>query len=123
MIDFKNLRYDPKVIIAKYEKSESLMKMNEELESKVKESENVLEYLRKRVDEEKAKLKDYESFNCLLKDGLSSEDILNAVRAFKDDFPEWEGNELIIDDCTYPSLMEAKWKLQRQIEAQTDSTF
>jgi Bacterial regulatory proteins, luxR family. len=125
LIDFKNLGYDPKVIVAKYEESESLIKMNEKLKAKLQESEKALESYRSKLDEEQARWKDYgnsfEIYNSLVKDGLSAEDIFMAVHVLKNDFPKRDVHQLIQDIRTYGSIAAARWKLQRGYEAETES--
>jgi transcriptional regulator with XRE-family HTH domain len=125
MIDFKRLGYDPKAIVAKYEASESLTKMNEKLEAKLQQSESILESYRSKEAELEAKWKDYgnafEKFNGLVKDGLSSEDIFMAVHVIKNDFPKRDIHQLIEDIRTYGSVAAARWKLQRGYEAETQS--
>jgi hypothetical protein len=125
MIDLKNLGYDPKVIVAKHEESESLTKINKKLEAKLQESENALVSYRSKLDEVQARWKDYgnafEEFNSLVKDGLSAEDIFMAVHVLKNDFPKRVVHQLIQDIRTYGSIAAARWKLQRGYEAETES--
>ena len=124
LIDFKKLGYDPKAIFAKYEKSESLTKMNEKLEVKLQESEKALESYRGKLDEIEARFKDYgetlEIINSLVKDGLSNEDIFMAVHVLKNDFQKGDIHQLIQDIHTYGSIAAARWKLQREYEAETN---
>jgi hypothetical protein len=125
MIDFKNLGYDPKLIVSKYEKSESLTKMNEKLEAKLQESEKALESYRNKLDEVEATWKDYGNafkiYNGLVKDGLTDEDIFMAVHVLKNDFPKRDREQLLQDIRTYGSIAAARWKIQRGYEAETES--
>jgi antirestriction protein len=125
MIDFKSLGYDPKVIVSKYEKSESLTKMNEKKEAKLQQSEKILESYRSKLNEVEARCKDYENafkvFNSLVKDGLSNEDIFMAVHVLKNDFRKMDREQLLQDIRTYGSIAAARWKLQRVYEAETES--
>src|SRR5437867_406871 len=125
MIDFKSLGYDPKVIVSKYEKSESLTIMNEKKEAKLQQSEKILESYRSKLNEVEARSKDYENafeiFNSLVKDGLSNEDIFMAVHILKNDFRKMDREQLLQDIRTYGSIAAARWKLQRGYEAETKS--
>ena len=125
MIDFKNLGYDPKVIVSKYEKSESLTIMNEKKEAKLQQSEKALESYRSKLNEVEAGCKDYDNafeiFNSLVKDGLSNEDIFMAVHVLKNDFRKMDREQLLQDIRTYGSIAAARWKLQRGYEAETKS--
>ena len=123
MIGIKNLRYDPKAIVAAYDKSESLTKENEKAEIRLRESEKMLESYKRKLDEEKARWTDnynaFEEFKRLKRDGLSSEDIFLVVHVLKNDFPKRDVHQLITDISTYGSIAAAKWKQQRQNEAET----
>jgi hypothetical protein len=125
MIDFKNLGYDPKVIVAKYEKSESLTKMNQKLEAKLQQSEKALESYRSKLNEVEDRFKDYDNafeiFNSLVKDGLSGDDIFMAVHVLKNDFLKMDREQLLQDIRMYGSIAAARWKLQRGYEAETES--
>jgi hypothetical protein len=125
MIDFKNLGYDPKVIVAKYEKSESLTKMNQKLEAKLQQSEKALESYRSKLNEIEDRFKDYDNafeiFNSLVKDGLSGDDIFMAVHVLKNDFLKMDREQLLQDIRMYGSIAAARWKLQRGYEAETES--
>jgi hypothetical protein len=125
MIDFKNLGYDPKVIVAKYEKSESLTKMNQKLEAKLQQSEKALESYRSKLNEIEDRFKDYDNafeiFNSLVKDGLSGDDIFMAVHVLKNDFLKMDREQLLQDIRRYGSIAAARWKLQRGYEAETES--
>ena len=125
MIDFKNLGYDSKVIVSKYEKSESLTIMNEKKEAKLQQSEKALESYRSKLNEVEARCKDYENafeiFNSLVKDGLSNEDIFMAAHVLKNDFRKMDREQLLQDIRTYGSIAAARWKLQRGYEAETES--
>lgn len=123
MIGIKNLGYDPKAIVAAYDKSESLTKENEKAEIRLRESEKILESYKRKLDEEKARWADnynaFEEFKRLKRDGLSSEDIFLVVHVLKNDFPKRDVHQLITDISTYGSIAAAKWKQQRQNEAET----
>jgi DNA-binding Lrp family transcriptional regulator len=125
MVDFKNLGYDPKAIVAKYEESESLTKMNKKIEAKLQESEKALESYRRKLDEVEARWKDYgnafEIFSSLVKDGLSAEDIFMAAHILKNDFLKMDREQLLQDIRTYGSIAAARRKLQRGYEAETES--
>lgn len=59
MIDIRNLGYDPKIIVSKYEEFESLVKanekLNEKLKAKLQELEEVMQHYRRKSDEEEVR--------------------------------------------------------------------
>ncbi|HVE36655.1 MAG TPA: hypothetical protein VNA18_00510 [Nitrososphaeraceae archaeon] len=120
MIDFKNLGYDPKIIVSTYEEFESLVKANEKLKEKLRESEKLLQHYRRKSDEEEARWKDYgnafEIFTRLIKDGLHVEDIFMVGYIINNDFPQGQIKQLIEDIRTYGSISAAKEKLKREYE-------
>ena len=124
LIDIKSMGYDPKVIVSKYEKFESLTKAIEKLEKKLGESTAVLQRLRHKSDEENARWKDYDNafeiFNRLVKDGLKEEDILMAAHVLKNDFPQNEIKQLIEDIRTYGNVATAISILRREYEGNTE---
>lgn len=123
MIGIKNLGYDPKAIVAAYDKSESLIKENEKAETKLQEAEKMLESYRVKLQEQKTSWGDnyaaLEMFKSLLKDGIGSEDILMAIHVLKNDFTKKDIDQLIKEIGTYGSIAAARSKLQRQYEAET----
>lgn len=125
MIDIRNLGYDPKNIVSKYEKFESLIKASEKLEAKLRESEEALQHYRHKLDEEEIRWKDhgnaFEIFTRLIKDGLKVEDIFMVVHVLKNDFPKSEIKPLTEDIRTYGNIAAAKWKLKREHDADTES--
>jgi transposase len=127
MIEFKKLGYDPKVIVSKYEEFESLTKANEELEAKLKDSEQLLQHYRRKSAEKEAKWKDrgiaFEIFARLIKNGLKEEDIFMAVNVLKNDFPQSEIKPLLDDIRTYGNIAAAKSKLKREYEEENEALF
>ena len=124
MIDFKNLNYDPKDILSKYERIESLTKAIEKLNLEFQSSEKTLESFRRKQKEEESKWKDYynafEIFTSLVNDGLRPEDIFKCVHILKKDFPERAVPQLIEDILTYGSLAGALSKLKREYDAKIE---
>ncbi|MDW0209176.1 MAG: hypothetical protein QOC42_05185 [Nitrososphaeraceae archaeon] len=124
MIDFKNLNYDPKDILSKYERIESLTKAIEKLNLEFQSSEKTLESFRRKQKEEESKWKDYynafEIFTSLVNDGLRPEDIFKRVHILKKDFPERAVPQLIEDILTYGSLAGALSKLKREYDAKIE---
>lgn len=124
MIDIKKLGYDPKMIVSKYEKFESLTKANEKLEAKSQELEEGLRLYTSKSDEEKLRWKDHgnaiEILSRLIRDGLKDEDIFMVAHVLKNDFPQSEIKQLIEDIHTYGNIAAAKLKLKREYEAETE---
>ena len=124
MIDFKNLNYDAKDIVSKYEKMESLTRANEKLEEKLHRSEKILESYRRMQKEAEANWKDdynaFQMFSSLIKDGLRKEDIFNVIHILHKDFPESAIPQLIDDVKTYGSLAASTWKSQREYDAENE---
>jgi hypothetical protein len=124
MIDIKKMGKDPKIIVSKYEEFESLVKANEKLKAKFRESERILRYYRHKSDEEEARWNDhgnaFEIFTRLIKDGLKAEDIFMVVHVLKNDFPQSKIKQLTEDIRTYGNIAAAKWKLKREYEAETE---
>ena len=124
MIDFKNLNYDPKDILSKYERIESLTKAIEKLNLEFQSSEKTLESFRRKQKEEESKWKDYDNafeiFTNLVKDGLRPEDIFICVHILKKDFPERAVSQLIEDILTYGSLAGALSRLKREYDAKIE---
>ena len=124
LADMKEMGYDPKIIVSKYEEFESLAKANEELKAKLRESERMLQHYKHKLDEEKARWKDhgnaFENFTRLIKDGLKDEDIFMAVNVLKNDFPQSGIEQLLEDIRTYGNITAAKWKLKREYEAESE---
>jgi hypothetical protein len=122
---FKEMGYDPKVIVAAYNKSESLKKENKRAEARLQESEKMLESYRKKLDEEKARWGDYyndfEMFRRLVRDGLTSEVIFRAVHVLENDFTKSDIDQIIEDMRTYGNVAAARRKLQRQYETEAES--
>lgn len=122
MIGIKNLWYDPKAIVAAYNQSESLIKENETAGTRLHESEKILESYERKLEEQKARWADdydaLEMFKRLKRDGLSSENIFMAVHVLKNDFTKKDIAQLMQDIRTYGSIAAARWKLQRQYEAE-----
>ena len=120
MMDIKNLGYDPKVIISKYDNMLSLTSANEKLEAKLQKSEKIFEAYRRREEEEKARWKDnynaFKIFEGLVKDGLKPEDIFTLVHIIKNDFPQDAISQIKEDINTYGSLSASAWRLKRQDE-------
>lgn len=124
MIDIKKLGYDPKMIVSKYEKFESLTKANEKLEAKLQELEEGLRLYRSKSDEEEHRWKDngnaIQILSRLIRDGLKDEDIFLVAHVLKNDFPQSEIKQLIEDIRTYGNIAAAKLKLKREYEAETE---
>lgn len=124
MIDIKNLGYDPKIIVSKYEDFDSLVKANQKLKEKYLEAESMLQNYKHKLDEEEARWKDranaLEIFTRLIKDGLKAEDIFMVVNVLKNDFPESGIKQLIEDIRTYGNIAAAKWKSKREYEAESE---
>lgn len=124
MIDFKNLNYDPKDILSKYERIESLTKTIEKLNLEFQRLEKTLESFRRKQKEEESKWKDYDNaieiFTSLVKDGLRPEDIFKCVHILKKDFPERAVSQLIEDILTYGSLAGALSRLKREYDAKIE---
>lgn len=124
MIDIKKLGYDPKIIVSKYEEFESLVKANQKLKEKYLEAEGMLRHYKHKLHEEKARWKDrdkaFEIFTRLIKDGLKAEDIFMAVNVLKNDFPQSGIKQLIEDIRTYGNIAAAKWKSEREYEAESE---
>jgi hypothetical protein len=125
MIDFKNLNYDPKEIISKYENMISLTRAIEKLGPKLQKSEEFLESNIRKKDEEEAKWKDHynaiEIFTDLVKNGLRGEDIFRVINIINKDFPEKTISQIVEDIRTYGSLSAAVWRLERKYDAITES--
>ena len=124
MIDIKKMGKDPKIIVSKYEEFESLVKANEELKAKLRESETILKHYRRKSDEEEARWRDhgnaFEIFTRLIKDGLKVEDIFMVVNVLKNDYPQSGIEQLIEDIRTYGNITAAKWKSKREYEAESE---
>jgi uncharacterized protein (DUF1697 family) len=127
LADMKEMGYDPKIIVSKYEDFESLVKANQKLKEKNLEAEEMLRNYKHKLDEEKASLKDrgnsFEIFTRLIKDGLKDEDIFMAVNILKNDYPQSGIEQLIEDIRTYGNISAAKWKLKREYEEESGSEF
>jgi hypothetical protein len=125
--DFKDLNYDPKDIISKYENMLSLKRTNEKLQAKLRRSEEILEsYIRKQRKAEikwKDKEKAFGIFTNLINAGLKQEDIFNITCILHKDFSEDTISELIKDISTYGSISAATWRLVRQHEAQIEPIY
>ena len=123
-IDMKELGFDPKIIVSKYEEFESLAKANQKLKEKYLEAEEMLRHYKHKLDEEEARWKDrgdaFEIFTRLIKDGLKDEDIFMAVNVLKNDFPQSGTKQLIEDIRTYGNIAAAKWKSKREYEAESE---
>jgi DNA-binding XRE family transcriptional regulator len=121
--DFKDLGYETKEIISKYENMNWLTRANEKLEAKLQKSEKVLSYKRKK-DEEEAKWNDrynaIEIFTDLVKNGLRGEDIFNVINIINKDFPGKTISQIVEDIRTYGSLSAAVWRLERKYDAITE---
>ena len=61
MINFKKQGYDTRAIVSLFGKSENLVGLNEEFETKLQEMETVLESYRRRKNEEESRWKDYDN--------------------------------------------------------------
>ena len=124
LIDIKKMGKDPKIIVSKYEEFESLVKANEKLKAKFRESERILRHYRRKSDEEEARWNDYgnafEILTRLTKDGLKAEDIFMVVHVLKNDFPQSKIKQLTEDIRTYGNIAAAKLKLKREYEAETE---
>lgn len=120
LIDMKNMGYDPKVIVSKYERFRSLTKANEILESKLQQKEKTLQDYSRKSDEEEARWKDYgnafESFSRLRKAGLKEKDIFTAVEILKNDYTQGEIHQLLEDIRIYGSVSAARSKLERELQ-------
>ena len=127
LIDIKELGYDPKIIVSKYDESESLTKTNQKLKEKNLEAEGMLRHYKHKLDEEEARWKDhgnaFEIFTRLIKDGLEAEYIFMAVHVLKNDFPQTGIEQLIEDIRTYGNITAALGKLKREYQAKTGSPF
>ena len=124
MIDIKEMGYDPKIIVSKYEEFESLAKANQKLKAKYLRAEKILRHYRHKSDEEEARWKDhgnaFEIFTRLIKDGLKAEDIFMVVNVLNNDFPQSGIEQLIEDIRTYGNIAAAKWKLKREYEGESE---
>ena len=120
LIDIKNMGYDPKVIVSKYERFMSLTKANKKLEARLQEKEKALKDYKRKSDEEEGKWKDYgnsfETFTRLIKAGLKEKDIFTAVEILKNDYTQDKTNQLLEDIRTYGSISAAKSKLERELQ-------
>ncbi|MDP9211464.1 MAG: hypothetical protein M3N27_05675 [Thermoproteota archaeon] len=127
LIDMKKMGYDPKTIVSKYEEFESLKEANEKLETKVQESEKLLEHYKRMSDKEEARWKDhhdaFEIFSRLIKDGLKEEDIFMVVNVLKNDFPQSKIEQITEDIRTYGNIIAAKVRLKREYEAGSGFPF
>jgi hypothetical protein len=121
LIDMKDLGYDPKIIVSRYEEFESLAKANQKLREEYLEAEEKLRYYKHMLDEEEARWKDrvksFEIFTRLIKAGLKDEDIFMVVDVLKNDYPQSGIKQLKEDIRTYGNIAAAKWKLKREYEA------
>jgi hypothetical protein len=101
MIDFKNLNYNPKDIISKYENVLSLTSANQKLDASILRSEDALQSYIGKLKEEESRWGDYNEafkiFTSLVKDGLKAEDIFQVVHVLKKDFPQNAVPQLIED--------------------------
>jgi hypothetical protein len=126
IINFKELGYNPKVIVTAFGKSEGLMKKTQRLKARLKELEKLLESYRKKQNEEEARWKDYypgvEKLNRLIKAGLDSESIFRAVNVLENDLENNDIDQLIEDIRTYGSISAARRRLGRLYETETAST-
>ena len=59
LADMKEMGYDPKIIVSKYEEFESLVKANQKLKEKNLEAEEMLRNYKHKLDEEEARWKDH----------------------------------------------------------------
>ena len=127
LIDMKKMGYDPKIIVSKYEEFGSLEEANEKLETKVQESEKLLEHYKRKSDKEEARWKDhhdaFEIFSRLIKDGLKEEDIFMIVNVLKNDFPQGKIEQITEDIRTYGNIIAAKLRLKREYEAESGFPF
>ncbi len=125
--DFKDLKYDPKDIISKYENMVTLTRTNEKLEAKMQRSEKILQSYRRKEREEETKWKDkekaFEIFTNLINAGLKEEDIFKIAYILHKDFLENTISELVEDISTYGSISAATWRLVRQDEAETEPIY
>ena len=124
LADTKEMGYDPKIIVSKYEEFESLAKANQKLKEKNLEAEKMLRHYKHKLDEEQASLKDrgnaFEILTRLIKDGLKDEDIFMAVNILKNDYPQSGIEQLIEDIRTYGNISAAKSKLKREYEEESE---
>ena len=127
MIDIKELGYDPKIIVSKYDEFNSLTKASEKLKKDMGELEVVLRSYRRKSDEEKVKWKDhgiaFEIFTRLVRDGLKNEDIFMVAHILNNDFSRSKIKKLIEDIRTYGSIRAAKSKLKRGYEEDDEFSF
>lgn len=127
MIDIKELGYDPKIIVSKYDEFNSLTKASEKLKKDMGELEVVLRSYRRKSDEEKVKWKDhgiaFEIFTRLVRDGLKNEDIFTVTHILNNDFSPSKIKKLIEDIRTYGSIRAAKSKLKRGYEEDDEFSF
>ena len=127
MIDFKDLGYDPKVIVSKYEAVERLTSAIEKLKVKLQKLEEIHEsYRRMQKDQEtewKGHFDTIKILEALIKDGLRKEDIFTAVHLINQDFPKSNMSQIMEDLRTYGSLAAAAWKLERERDAENEVLF
>lgn len=127
LIDIKKMGHNPKIIVSQYEKFLSLTKANQRMEKRLQESENVLQQYSRKIEEVKAKWKDYgdaiESFTRLIKNGLQEDDIFAVANILKNDFPHKGIEELQKDLREYGSMEAALLRKKREYEAETEPFF
>ncbi|HKQ21826.1 MAG TPA: hypothetical protein VJS91_07290 [Nitrososphaeraceae archaeon] len=124
LIDIKNMGYDPKAIISKYNGLVSLIAANQKLKIKLQEEEKILQNYKSKSDEERIRWKDYddafEIFTRLVKAGLKVQDIFTVAQILINDYTPDIISRLIEDIHTYGSIAAAKSKLKRESEEEDD---
>jgi hypothetical protein len=121
MIDFKGLGYDPKLIVSKYERVQTLTSAIATLELRLQKSEKVLKSYSHIIKDEENRWKGHfdtiRTFEDLMRAGLRKEDIFTTVDLIKRDFPGNSISHIFKDLHTYGSLAAATWKMEREEDA------
>lgn len=116
--------YNPRTIVFKYEKFETLTQANEILGLKLEHKERILLDYKRKSDEEEIRWKDNNNvggfIKGLIKDGLKEEAVFAVAHVLKNDFPKTEIPQLIVDIHAYGSLAAARSRLKRFYEGETD---
>lgn len=127
LVDMKRMGYDPKVIVFNYERFQSVTNAIERMEIRLQESERMLQYYSQKIAEEKARRKDYDNayeiLTRLVKDGLREEDLFAVANILKNDFPQNGIDELKKNLSDYGSIAAALFRMKRDYEARTGSSF
>ena len=115
---FKELGWDAKTIVAKYEQVGDLEASVRKQESKMKRYESVLEDLHRKTTEEKRKLGSqmdaFRIFNKLVEAGIRPDEIFKVSYILKNNFIPETASQLIEDIEKYGSIAAARMRIERK---------